>query len=334
MQSMANPRLTLIGLGLTGTSLGLALIKNGVALEIVGHDKDPSTAQAARKANALHRVEWNLFKACEGAAMVVLAMPLDGVAETLALLRDDLPPSTMVLVLTGVLRPVLDLFATTLAGHPNAVAGRIVLNGVGADLRPQAALLDQAIFCLAADPQTPPAALQLASNFAENAGTQPLFVDPEEHDGIAAAVDSLPQLLGAALLQMAATAPGWTESQRLAGMAFARTTQFDRSAAGLYAEIRANQANVAERLDQLIAALTCWRSWLDTDPPAASEAPLLAALTAAEETRLRWESQALRHSWEPTAAPQTAPPEGPGTLRQMFLGGWFGGKKPGDDSRR
>ena len=335
MQTMANPRLTLIGLGLTGTSLGLALIKNAVALEIVGHDKDPSAAQAARKANALHRVEWNLFKACEGAAMIVLAMPLDGVAETLALLRDDLPPSTMVLVLTGVLRPVLDLFATTLAGHPNAVAGRIVLNGVGADLRPQAALLHQAVFCLAADPQTPPAALQLASNFAENAGTQPLFVDPEEHDGIAAAVDSLPQLLGAALLQMAATAPGWTESQRLAGIAFARTTQFDRSAAGLYAEIRANQANVAERLEQLIAALTRWRGWLDTDPSAASEAPLLAAVSAAEATRLRWESQALRHAWEPTAAlPQTAPPESQGTLRQMFLGGWLGGKKPGDDSRR
>jgi hypothetical protein len=62
---------------------------------------------------------------------------------------------------------------------------------------------------------------------------------------------------------------------------------------------------------------------------------LLAALTAAEATRLRWESQALRHAWEPTAAlPQTAPLESQGTLRQHVSGGWLGGKKPGDDSRR
>lgn len=330
---MANPRITIIGLGLTGASLGLALMQSGAALEIVGHDKEPMVAQEARKRNAVHRIEWNLYKACEGASMIVLAIPFDQAVETLELLREDIPPATMVLVLNGVFRPVLQLFAEKLPGHVNAVVGQVILNGVGVELTPQAGLLQKAVFCLSTGPTTNPSALQLASDFAESAGAVPLFVDPDEHDGIAAAVESLPRLVGAILLHMAAGSPGWTEAQRMAGVAFARTTQFDRSAQGLYAELMANRANVLQRLDQLAAALTAWRAWLAAEASQEGEHPLLTALADAEAERLAWESHALRHDWEPASARSTAQ-ESSGMFRQMFLGGWFGGRKPDDEKRR
>lgn len=330
---MANPRITIIGLGLTGTSLGLALMQSGSALEIVGHDKEPTVAQEARKRDAVHRIEWNLFKACEEASMIVLAIPLDGTVETIELLREDIKPTTMVLVLNGVFGPVLKRLGEMLPGHSNAVVGQVILNGVGAELTPHADLLRKAVFCLAAGPTTNPDALQLASDFVESAGAQPLFVDPDEHDGIAAAVDSLPRLLGAALLHTAAGSPGWTEAQRMAGVAFARTTQFDRSAHGLYAELSANRANVLQRLDQLIASLTTWRSWLAAEASDGYEPPLLAALSNAEEERQRWEGHALRHDWDPSPERPVAQESG-STLRQMFLGGWFGGRKTGDGDKR
>ncbi len=329
---MANPRITIIGLGLTGTSLGLALMQSGSALEIVGHDKEPTVAQEARKRDAVHRIEWNLFKACEGASMIVLAIPLDGALETIELLREDIQPTTMVLVLNGIFGPVLKRLGEVLPGHGNAVVGRVILNGVGVELTPRAELLRKAVFCLAAGPSTNPDALQLASDFAESAGAQPLFVDPDEHDGIAAAVDSLPRMLGAALIHMAAGSPGWTEAQRMAGAAFARTTQFDRSAQSLYAELTANRANVLQRLDQLSGALAAWRAWLATDAPAEGEHPLLVALTDAENERQTWESHALLHNWDPSQS-QAPAQESPGVMRQMFLGGWFGGRKSGDSKR-
>lgn len=330
---MANPRITIIGLGLTGTSLGLALMQNGAALEIVGHDKEPTIAQEARRRNAVHRIEWNLYKACEGASMVVLAMPFDQAVETLELLREDIPPATMVLVLNSVFKPVLQLFAEKLPGHTNAVVGQVILNGVGVELTPQATLLQKAVFCLASGPTTNPGALQLASDFAESTGATPLFVDPDEHDGVAAAVESLPRLLGAMLLHMAASSPGWTEAQRMAGVAFARATQFDRSAQGLYAELMANRANVLQRLDQLAATLTAWRAWLAAEAGETEEHPLLAALNQAEAERLTWESHALHHDWEPSSTPTTAQAS-PGMFRQMFLGGWFGERKPGNKEKR
>lgn len=329
---MANPRITLIGLGLTGASLGLALIQSGSPLEIVGHDKEPTIAQEARRRNAVHRVEWNLYKACEGASMIVLAIPLSEVGATLELLRDDIPPTTMVLVLNGVFGPVLKLLAATLPAHANAVVGHVILNGVGGPLTPRADLFQKAVFCLAAGAMTSPDALQLASDFAESAGAQPLYVDPDEHDGIAAEVDALPRLLGAALFHMASSAPGWREAQRIAGVAFARSTQPDRSAAGLYAELTANRANVLQRLDQLLAELAAWRQWLASEAPDDATHPLHVALSEMENGRLTWEGQALAHNWEPGAEqpPQT---EGSGMLRQLFLGGWFG-KKPGDGDKR
>lgn len=329
---MANPRITLIGLGLTGSSLGLALMQSGSPLEIVGHDKEPAIAQEARKRNAVHRVEWNLYKACEGASMIVLALPLSEVGATLELLRGDIPPATMVLVLNSVFGPVLKLLSATLPTHANAVVGHAILNGVGGQLTPRADLFQKAIFCLAAGATTNPDALQLASDFAESAGAQPLYVDPDEHDGIAAEVDALPRLLGAALFHMAAGAPGWREAQRIAGVAFTRMTQPDRSAAGLYAELTANRANVLQRLDQLMAELATWRQWVANEAPNGATHPLSVALTDVEAGRLAWEGHALAHDWEP-AADRPAQEEGGGMLRQLFLGSWFG-KKPGDGEKR
>ncbi len=330
---MANPRITLIGLGLTGSSLGLALMQSGSPLEIVGHDKEPTVAQEARKRNAVHRVEWNLYKACEGASMIVLAIPLSEVRATLDLLHADIPPATMVLVLNSVFGPVLKLLAELLPGHTNAVVGHAILNGVGAQLTPRADLFQKAVFCLAPGPATPPDALQLASDFVESAGAQPFYVDPDEHDGIAAAVDALPRLLGAALFHMAAGAPGWTEAQRIAGAAFARTTQPDRSAAGLYAELTANRANVLQRLDQFAGELAAWRQWLASEAPDDDAHPLRVALTTVETARLGWEGQALAQDWDPTPG-RPAQEENTGMLRQLFLGGWFGGKKSGDPDKR
>ncbi len=328
----ANPRITIIGLGTTGVSLGLALMQSGSPLEIVGHDKEPTIGQDARKRNAVHRTEWNFYKACEGASMIVLAIPLGEVGATLDLLREDIQPSTMVLALNGVFSPVLELLAEKLPAHGNAVVGHPILNGVDGALTPRADLFQKAVFCLAAGPTTNPDALQLAADFVETSGSQPLFVDPHEHDGIAAEVDALPRLLGAALMHMAAGSPGWTEAQRLAGVAFARATQPDRSAQSLYAELAANRDNVLQRLDQFTRELAAWRAWLATDSPSV-EHPLLVALAGVEEERLRWEGQALRHDWDPNLAPASQG-ENTGMLRQLFLGGLFGGKKPPETGGR
>ena len=72
---MAKSRIAIIGLGLIGGSIGLALRRAEVESEIVGHDREPLKARQAKKLGAVDRADWNLISACEGADMVIIATP-------------------------------------------------------------------------------------------------------------------------------------------------------------------------------------------------------------------------------------------------------------------
>jgi prephenate dehydrogenase len=59
-------QITIVGLGSIGTSIGLALRQSEEPLLIVGHDKDPGNAGAAKKLKAVDKTSWNLIGACVG----------------------------------------------------------------------------------------------------------------------------------------------------------------------------------------------------------------------------------------------------------------------------
>lgn len=348
---MAKPIITILGLGVTGSSIGLALQAAETQAEIVGHDKLPEAAQAARKLNAVQRIDWNLHAACAGAGLIILAMPLSEVDETLALIAEDLRPNVLIFVLSDVLQPAADLLAKHLKTHGHAVVGHPILNGVGGPLIARADLLEKAVFVVAAGVHTDPSALELASNFVESVHAQPLFMDTVEHDGIIAGVEQLPQLLGLALVHMLAASPGWFEAQRLAGRAFAQSSDTGRSAQHLFTALRSNRAYLWPRIEQFEVELAAWKRWLMAEPEdqgalanatggaaggapandagAAENAalhPLAAALAASQEERQSWEEQAQLQDWTPATQPALEAPPTPGLFRQMFMGN-LGGKK-------
>lgn len=322
---MSKPVITILGLGTLGSSLGLALQRAATQAEIIGHDKEPEAAQEARKNGSVHRVAWNLHAACEGAGLVVLAMPLGEIAETLELIREDIRPNTLVFALCDVLLPAAELMAEKLGkdGRGHAVVGHPIVNGINGPLTPRADLFDKTVFVVAAGPSTEPSALELAANFVESIGAQPLFMDPVEHDGLIAGVEQLPQLLGLATVHMLAAAPGWTEAKRLAGRTFAQSTDSGRSAANLFAAMRSNRTNLLARVEQFERELAAWKQWLMAN---GEEHPLEAAIADTHAERAQWQAQATLQDW--TEAPEAAAgaPQSPGLLRQMFFGSW-GSKK-------
>ncbi len=85
-------RVTLIGLGLIGSSIGLGLKQAKADMEIIGHDKDGETAKRAVKNDCVDRTDWNLINACDGADLVVLCIPLAAVQDTLKVIAHELKP--------------------------------------------------------------------------------------------------------------------------------------------------------------------------------------------------------------------------------------------------
>ena len=339
---MAKPIITILGLGTLGASLGLALQRSAAQAEIVGHDKVPEASQLARKNNVVQRVEWNLHAACEPASLIVLAMPVGEISETLELISEDVQPNALVFVLSDVLQPAAQLIEEKLGGpaggqggsRGHAVVGHPIITGIGGPVAPRADMFDKSTFVVAAGATTEPSALELAANFVESLGAQPLFMDPVEHDGLIAGVEQLPQLLGLATVHMLAAAPGWPEARRLAGRTFAQSTDSGRSAENLYAAMRGNRANLLLRLDQFERELAAWKTWLATEgeekdgaEKGAGNHPLQAAIADSRAERERWQGEAQLHDWsvgEPIV--DAGAQQSGGLLRQMFFGSW-GAKK-------
>ncbi|MCC6457419.1 MAG: prephenate dehydrogenase [Caldilineaceae bacterium] len=327
---MTKPIITIIGLGLTGTSMGLGLQREAGNFEIVGHDKQPEVAQQARKLGAVHRTEWNLFKACAGAELIVLAVPLHELEELLPLLAEEVKPGTLIFAIGSLLLPAIEKGAKHLPDGVHFVAGHAVITGVGATPSARPDLFEKAVFALAAGVKTDPAALQLASDFVERVGATPLFVDALEHDGVMAGVEHLPMLLAAALMRSSASGAGWREAKRLAGRHFAEATDVGGDAAALFAALQANKQSVVLKLQKMRQELAEWQVLLENDAEntiksdntqAVTVHPLLAALTEAVQARSSWETQVILKNWEEQPDAPVAKAESSGFLRQMFLGG-------------
>ena len=72
-------KITVIGTGLIGTSLGLAVKRATKDVYIVGYDVEHSHASKAHNMGAVDKAEWTLPKAVREAAMVIIATPVKAV---------------------------------------------------------------------------------------------------------------------------------------------------------------------------------------------------------------------------------------------------------------
>lgn len=318
---MAKPKITIIGLGVIGASLGLGLQREPGNFEIIGHDKDAENTARARDLKAVQRTDWNLHNAAEGAELILLNLSLSELDETLPHIREDLRPETLLFAVTNAMQPTIELAAKHLAPETHFVVGHPILTGIGAPLTARADLFHEVTFGLAPGHHTDPSAVQLASDFIERLGAKPLFVDAQEHDGIIAGVEHLPQLLAAMLMHASANNPGWREARRLAGRTFAQATELDGSAKELLGAFLSNRVNLRQRIDLLQEELATWRELLEATPAAGEKHPLLTLLEQVVEQRQVWEAQAFLKRWDDPATPPTQPAtEARGMFRQMFFG--------------
>lgn len=323
---MAKSQIAIIGLGLAGASLGLALRQGGGDFEIVGHDKSPDVSGTAKRIGALDRTEWNLHRACTGAGLVIIDAPLAELAEVLGHIAEDLSSGAVVVALSDVMQPALRIGAAALQSHAFVVA-HPVLNWVGGALEARANLFAKSQFCIGAAVETAPDALDLVNNLALRADATPFYIDPTEHDGIIALLEQTPRLLAAALMQAGSNSSGWRDGQKLAGRAFANATESVDDPSALAGALFANRENLLRSLEQMETALNGWRGLLASE----DESALATALAEMADRRRRWQRDAQLQAWE--SADEPAKEAQPGLLRQMFFGDLFGGRrrKPDDE---
>ncbi|MCJ7537874.1 MAG: prephenate dehydrogenase/arogenate dehydrogenase family protein [Anaerolineales bacterium] len=324
-------QITIVGLGQIGTSVGLALAEQSELIYRMGHDRELRAARHAEKLGALDKVSINLISAVEEADLVLLALPIDQIQETLGFIRNDLKPAAVVMD-TGPVKQIVASWAAELLPDERYYVGLTpVLNPVylhEIDSGAEAAhpdLFRDGLIGIVSPPGTPSEAIKLAADLTRLLGATPLFADPLEMDGLVAATHILPQLMAAALLNATVDQPGWLEGRKIAGRSYAEVTapvMYPTEPSTLTTAAMLNRENVIRVLDGAMASINAIRNDLINE-----EVKLLEErLNRAREGRKAWLNGRLAANW---AADETTSVEAP-TASDIF-GRFIGrGKKKED----
>ncbi len=246
----ATARVAIVGLGLMGGSLALAL--RGRCAALLGVDPDPRVTALALEQGMVDQAAQDPQALLPQADLVILAAPVRAILDLLAQLPLLHPGAPVVLDVGSTKRQVVAAMQALperfdpLGGHP--MCGK-----EHASIRyAEAGLYHQAPFALVRLERTTPHACALAEHLVAAVGARSLWLDAETHDRWVAATSHLPYLVANAL---AAATP--LEARPLAGPGLRSTTRLAGSSLSMMGDI------LSTNQDQVLAALGCFRQALD-----------------------------------------------------------------------
>ncbi len=199
---MPIPQITIVGTGLIGGSLGLALRAHGFTGTIIGCDKRP-VLEKAQQREAIDRGEPNLEGAIQGSDVIVLATPVGCILSQFEAIAPLVSPETLITDVGSTKQQFVDrarlvcgadAHNRVLPGHPMAGKEHGGIDHADANLFRDAAWIITPI-----DPDAPYTSRQqewLALLAA--IGARLITLDVERHDRLCAWVSHLPQMISTA----------------------------------------------------------------------------------------------------------------------------------------
>jgi prephenate dehydrogenase len=310
---VAVERITIVGTGAIGTSLGMALKKAKVGAELAGFDIQRGRAERAKKRGGLDVAVNNLEKALEGAKLVVLATPVAAMRELLEFMGPILADGAVVTDTGGTKAAVLEWADKSLPPHVNFVGGHpLVTTERSGPEGASETLFQGALYPICPAKNAHRDATRTVFEMVEGVGAKPYFMDAPEHDTYAAAVDHLPMVLSVNLMASASNSPAWREMHKMASAPF-------RNASGLASGdpatnlglLETNRENLVYWIDETIKRLYQTRtSLLEGDTK-----KLQDMLAYAYDARARWIADVA-----PASENKVEMPTAGQFMSQVFLG--------------
>ena len=247
-------RVGIVGVGVIGGSLGLAIKRRWPSVRIVAIDKGDVVRTAVELGAADEGGE--SLSAAAGASLVVLAAPVRANIEILNRLPAAVPAPVVVTdvgsskIATLAAAAALPDGFQFIGGHPLAGAA------VGGTREARADLFDERPWLLTPDGSATPDAVRSLRRFVQGVGANPIEIPAPEHDRLVAYLSHLPQLTVTALMHVV----GESVKERglqLAGLGLRDTTRLASSPAVIWRDIVAtNTTEVSRAIDELIEVLT------------------------------------------------------------------------------
>ncbi|MDT8900541.1 prephenate dehydrogenase [Anaeroselena agilis] len=234
---MKNPRITIIGVGLIGGSLGLALKAAG--LDVTGVDSDRGSLDIAVRRGSVDRATTDLADGVAQADVVFLCTPVLQIPAVVARIAPHLREGAIITDVGSTKRFIGEKITRLLprgvhyvGGHP--MAGREKSGIAAADIN----LFRDKRYIFTPAAATPPAAVSLVAGLIRTTGARVSVMDISHHDDCAAVISHVPHVVAAGLVNLLGRYPGEEENiGALAGGGFCDTTRIASSNADMWADI-------------------------------------------------------------------------------------------------
>ncbi|MBI2858094.1 MAG: prephenate dehydrogenase/arogenate dehydrogenase family protein [Chloroflexi bacterium] len=278
-------RITIIGLGLIGGSIGMAIRRSGMAgLEICGFARSEQAAVKALARGAVDRVSGNLEESVSGADTVFICTPVkavEGILETISpcLGRDCLvtdTSSTKKQVMNWARRHLSPKGIDFIGGHPMAGKEKPGIEAADPDI------LFGCTYCICPAEWTSLDAVNRMRELLRLIQADPLVIEPERHDMLVAGISHLPALLSAALVDATTGSPDWRAMAQLAATGYRDVTRLASSDPKMNADIfSTNSDAMLAWIDRFSQVMAEFRAMLASG--SAELEPKLAKLCRARE---------------------------------------------------
>ena len=252
----------IVGVGLIGGSIGLALRERELAQRVIGVGRTASRLQQARRRGAVTETTTSLERGVAEADVVVVCTPVDDVAEYVCAVAENTGPDTLITDVGSTKEQIVQHLEVTLPAKTRFLGSHPVAGGEKAGVRfARADLFQGRLAIVTPGKQSAAQDIQRVSRFWRSLGAQVVRMTPRQHDEQIAAISHLPHVL-ATLLAAGTT----TEQQQLVGTGWLDTTRVASGDVTLWRQIfQQNKVHVLKSVDKFAQLLTSFREALNKD---------------------------------------------------------------------
>ena len=259
-------KVTIVGVGLMGGSLGMALKEKGLAKEVIGWGRNERRLDGARELGAIDRWTRDRGEALAGADLLVFATPIGVTARLAPDWFEEAPSGCLITDMISVKGKVVERL-TGLTGPRRYYASSHPLCGseetdAGAA---RADLFDNRLCLMTPVHATKKRALGEIQKLWQALKMKVVSLAPARHDQVVAAVSHLPHLIAAALINRI----GDEKLLQFSGTGLLDATRIAGSSPALWTEIMTeNRQAVLNQIDGMLETLKLVRQYVASNDPA------------------------------------------------------------------
>lgn len=238
----------ILGVGLIGASLAMAMKKSGLCKYVVGYGRTPTNLKKAMKRKIIDSYSLDPKEACKDADLVVLATPPSLFIPLIKKIKPTLKKGSIVIDVGSIkgfvhkMETLMPEGVYFIGCHPIAGSSQRGIDFAREDL------FKDALLIITKTPKTDKSALNVVKALWRSLGSRPIIMSPSKHDRVYGIISHMPHLISYALVNTVADI-GKTYL-KFSGQGFKDTTRIAGSPSELWADIlMLNKRNILKSID-------------------------------------------------------------------------------------